>query len=196
MRRGAFPGSFNPPTVAHLELARVARRDRELDRVDLVVSRVALNKEQVERPTLAHRVEVLERLAARVGWLGVVVSDHQLVVDLVAGYEVAIMGADKWAQLSDVRYYDDEAHMRDALNRLPDLAIAGRADADHVQIPPAWHLDLDSTMGAVSSTEARRGRHHLMVPEAVEFDRQSGAWTDPDRYLGFLARDDVPGGHD
>ncbi len=44
MRRGAYPGSFNPPTVAHLAIADAARRRLGLDRVDLIISRDALGK--------------------------------------------------------------------------------------------------------------------------------------------------------
>jgi hypothetical protein len=38
----------------------------------------------------------------------------------------------------------------------------------------------------VSSTLARGGQVDLMVPEAVDFDRRTGAWTDPDRYAAWI----------
>ena len=38
----------------------------------------------------------------------------------------------------------------------------------------------------VSSTGARSGRREWMAPEALAFDDQSGAWTDPNRYDAWL----------
>ncbi|WP_419919708.1 hypothetical protein [Candidatus Poriferisocius sp.] len=49
-RIGVYPGSFNPPTIGHLAIARAAPAQQGLDRVDLAVSRVALGKELVARP--------------------------------------------------------------------------------------------------------------------------------------------------
>src|SRR6185436_14384082 len=43
-RRGAYPGTFNPPTVAHLAVALAARSQCGLDRVELVLSEVPLGK--------------------------------------------------------------------------------------------------------------------------------------------------------
>ncbi|MGH9068018.1 MAG: hypothetical protein ACRD0J_11125, partial [Acidimicrobiales bacterium] len=40
----------------------------------------------------------------------------------------------------------------------------------------------------VSSTGARAGRRAWMAPEAREFDRRTGAWSDADRYRRWLAR--------
>ena len=36
-RLGVYPGSFNPPTVAHLEIALTAREHHGLHRVDFAV---------------------------------------------------------------------------------------------------------------------------------------------------------------
>ncbi|MCA1707478.1 MAG: hypothetical protein LC808_31105, partial [Actinobacteria bacterium] len=55
-------GSFNPLTIAHLAIAEEARERLMLDRVDLVVSRVALGKEDLARPLLhEHLREVSTR---------------------------------------------------------------------------------------------------------------------------------------
>lgn len=179
-RRGVYPGTFNPPTVAHLAVADAARVQRGLDRVDLVLSRRPLNKEHLEVPTLAHRVEVLEAVAARVGWLRVHVTDATLIVDIAEGYDVVVMGADKWEQVNDVRYYVDAAGRDDAVRRLPEVALAPRPP--HA-IPSGMALDVPDHVGDVSSTGVRGGRHDWMLPEAADFDRRSGAWSDPQRYL-------------
>ena len=78
-RIGCYPGSFNPPTVAHLAVAEAALDVGNLDRIDLVVSRVALGKEGRALPTLDDRLSVLRDVAATRPWLGVVVSHHQLI---------------------------------------------------------------------------------------------------------------------
>lgn len=174
-----YPGTFNPPTLAHLAIVEAARRRHRLDRVDLALSRRPINKEHVEVPTFEDRVAVLEAVGRRLGWLGVAVTEHTLIVDIAEGYDVVVMGADKWEQVNDVRYYADAAARDEALRRLPTVAIAPRPP--HA-VPRGMELELPAHFGEMSSTLARAGRHDLMLPEAAEFDRRSGAWSDPDRY--------------
>jgi phosphopantetheine adenylyltransferase len=189
-RRGVYPGTFNPPTVAHLAVAEAARTQRGLDTVDLVLSRRPINKENLEIPTLAHRVAVLEAVAARVGWLGVRITDATLIVDIAEGYDVVVMGADKWEQVNDLRYYADAAARDDAVRRLPEVALAPRPP--HV-IPAGMALDVPDGVGTVSSSGVRAGRHDWMVPEAADFDGRSGAWSDPARYLRWAGLEDRRG---
>lgn len=181
---GVYPGSFNPPTRAHVAIADAARQRWGLERIDLVLSERALEKEHVERPLLRHRVAVLEELADRLGWLGVRTTTQQLLADIAEGYDVLILGADKWHQVLDPRYYGDSLDARDiAVARLPQLAIAPRPP---LAVPEAHLLEVAPEFAEVSSTLARGGRVDLMVPEAVTFDRHTGAWTDPDRYEAWL----------
>jgi nicotinic acid mononucleotide adenylyltransferase len=183
---GVYPGTFNPLTVAHLAIATAAHAQCGLDHLDLAVSRSPLAKAVVEVPTFDHRVAVLETVAARLGWLGVVVTDHQLLADVAEGYDVLVIGADKWAQLVDPRYYGDSVTARDlALTRLPRrLAVAARppfAVPAHAEL-----LDLDPDVAEVSSTAVRGGRREWMAPEAAAFDEATGAWTDPERYASTV----------
>lgn len=178
IRIGAFPGSFDPPTLAHLAVAEAARDRFELERVDLVLSRIALEKPEVTSPTLDERCDVLAALASRLGWLGVTVSDAQLIVELTAGYDVVVMGADKWAQVTDPRFYGgDPARRDDAIAALPTIAVAPR---------PPWPataallLDVSPHHYETSSTLARSGRLDLMVAEAREFEQQHRRWTTRD----------------
>lgn len=187
-RLGVYPGTFNPPTEAHLAVADAARRQRSLDRIDLALSRRPINKEHVEVPTFEDRVSVLRAVARRVGWLGVVVTEATLIVDIAAGYDVVLMGADKWAQVNDVQYYVDGADRDQALARLPEIALAPRDAVPHltipegINIPNGMALDVPVQYRSVSSSAVRSGRTEWMLPEAREFDRVTGAWTDPDRY--------------
>ena len=179
-RLGVYPGSFNPPTIGHLAIAQAALHQRGLDQVDLVVSRVALGKELVGRPTFDDRISVLEASVADIAGLEVAVTDHQLLVDIAQGYDVVVMGADKWAQVLDPAFYGHSAQDRDqavaALTQL-ELAIAPRPP---FEVPSGAELVVAAEMGSVSSSGARQGRLEWMTAAARAFDDATGAWSDPD----------------
>ncbi len=162
-RRGVYPGSFDPPTVAHLAIADAAREAGALDLLDLAISRVALGKPPASQRPVAARVAALERLAAARPWLHVIVTDAQLIIDIAAGYDIVVMGADKWAQVRDPGWYNDSVSARDdALARLPRVLVAPRAG---LTVVGAEVLDIDPDHSDVSSTAARDGQHHLIAPE-------------------------------
>lgn len=183
-RVGVYPGTFNPPTPAHLEIAASARRQHHLDRVDLAVSRIALGKERLERPLFEHRVAVLRAEAEGHDWLQVVVTGARLIAEIARGYDVVVMGADKWAQVNDPEWYETPAARDLAVAQLPTLAIAPRPG---YEVPPEHLLDVPSHLAEVSSTAARSGRPELMSLAAARFDEDTGAWTDPDRYERWLS---------
>ncbi len=170
-----YPGSFNPPTIAHVAIADEARAQLGLRRVDLVVSRTALGKSAPPGPPLAERVAVLRTLSALRPWIDVAVSDHQLIVDISRGYDVVIMGADKWRQLLDPSWYGGSVARRDeALATLPLVAVAVRPpDPVPEAHPRAVVLALDERYATVSSTIARSSHPKLMCPEA----RAAGYWS-------------------
>jgi nicotinate-nucleotide adenylyltransferase len=185
VRRGVYPGSFNPLTVAHLAIAEAARDVLALDRVDFVVSRVALAKEPVARPRLEDRVEVLRRAASARPWLGVEVTEAQLLADIAERCAALVLGADKWAQLQDPAFYGGSEAARDAaLARLPALGVVPRAG--HPLPAGAVVLVLPPGMAEVSSSAARAGRWEWLAPEAAIFDAATGAWSDPERYERLL----------
>ncbi len=181
-----FPGSFNPPTTAHLAISEAVLAQRSLDLLVWSVSRVALAKEDVQRPRLNDRIAVLEEVAAPIEWLEIDVTDAQLLSDIAAGFDVIVMGADKWQQIHDPIFYGNDPARRDAsIAALPTVAIAARPPHD---CPAEMVLDLPDWVGTVSSTQARTTDPALMAPEAARFDAQTGAWTDPARYEAWLAR--------
>lgn len=188
VRRGVYPGSFDPPTIAHLAIAEAAVRTAELDQLDLAISRVALGKDAAGRRPLEARLPAVQRLTVSRPWLHVVVTDAQLITDIAAGYDVVVMGADKWAQVRDPAWYGGEHAARDdALARLPRILVVPRPGFEVVD---AEILELPEDLGAVSSTAARAGSHHLIVPEArrrlivdgnnVIGSRPDGWWRDRD----------------
>lgn len=166
----AFPGSYNPPTVAHLAMAEATVRQCGVGRVDLVLSRSTLGKEAVVRPSIGQRADVLRTVAENGRpWLGVVVTDHQLLADIAEGYDVLVLGADKWEQVMDPVFYGGSVAQRDAaVARLPHLAVARRLGLT----VPTRATVLDIAHDDVSSTAARSGQRDLMLPEAVA----SGLW--------------------
>jgi nicotinic acid mononucleotide adenylyltransferase len=185
---GVFPGSFNPPTVAHLAIAEAACRQCRLERVDLVVSRSPLGKEPSDLARLEDRVVVLERIAASRPWLGVGTTDARLLADVADGYDVLIVGGDKWAQLVDPVWYGGSELARDeALDRIRRLVVARRGDR---AVTGYEVLELADMHLEISATGARSGRTDWMAAEAAEFDARTGAWTDPPRYRRWLQAGD------
>ncbi len=183
---GVYPGSFNPLTIGHLAIAQAALDAHGLHRVDLTVSTLALAKESVAHPRFEDRIEILRNAVADVEWLGLQVTELQLLADIAAGYEVVIVGADKWLQIQDPVWYDDDPTARDAaLASLPTLAIAPR---DDLVTPDEHTLAVDRSLtDGVSSTAARDGNLDLMVPAARAFAELTGAWIDVARYERWIA---------
>jgi nicotinic acid mononucleotide adenylyltransferase len=179
---GVYPGSFDPPTVAHLAIAEAAWRQGPLDRVDLVVSTTPLGKPEPSAPTLADRVSVLEAISRSRPWLGVRVTMDQLLADIAAAYDVLVLGADKWAQVVDPAWYGSEEARDAAVARLPRLLVAARPPFSR---PPAEQLTIPEAHLAVSSTAARQGRTEWLAPEAA-----AALSADPERFAGWLAGDD------
>jgi hypothetical protein len=164
-----YPGSFDPPTVAHLGIVAAARA--HVDEVRLVLSEVALGKEdQAGRTAVADRLAVL-----RADGLDAVSTPARLVVDIAteAGADAVVMGADKWAQVADPAWYGSVAARDAAVARLPTVLLAERAG---VVLPglgvPVVVLDVDPAHAEVSATRARAGEVDLMAPAA----RASGLW--------------------
>ncbi len=155
-RRGIYPGSFHPLTVAHVAIIDAALDQRRLDRLDLAISQAAFDKghlsEQVEQ-----RVDALRRFAGGRSDIGVVVSEHRLIADLAVGYDAVVMGADKWHQLHELRFYDgDRMAQRAALASLPEVAVAPRSGWS---TPGEHRLWLPPEFAEVSASAVRAGRN-------------------------------------
>lgn len=168
---GVYPGTFNPPTVAHLAVAQAAVERAGLDRLDLAISRAPLGKEALVHPTADDRLALLRAVALTRPWLGVVVTDAQLIVDVARGYDVLVVGADKWAQIVDPGWYGGSEAARDAaVAQLPSRVLVVPRAGEH---PSGVELlTIADDHAHVSSTRARAGEADLMLPEAAA----SGLW--------------------
>src|SRR5690242_15413697 len=87
---GVLAGSYNPLTLAHLALAAAARAHSGLDLVVWTMAAVTVDKERVERATVADRLAQLEALAD--AWPGSAVArtDHGLYVDQARAFRTLI----------------------------------------------------------------------------------------------------------
>lgn len=133
---------------------------------------------------MLHRLAVLEAIAEAEPWIEVSLTDAQLLADIADGFDVVVMGADKWHQINDPIWYDNDPRLRDqAIEQLPELAIAPRPP---LWIPPEHALDIDPDHHEVSSTRARDGDLELMLPDAQHFALETGAWIHPRRYEEWL----------
>ena len=152
MAVAAYPGTFDPPTIAHVAVAEAAWRACGVERVVLVLSQDPIGKPS---PTpISERLALLHELAASRAWLDVAVSEHRLIADVCVGYDVVVMGADKWAQVLDPSYHPSEEHWRASMARLPRVAVARRGD-----LPIEGDvMILDVDLPNVSSTAVRQGR--------------------------------------
>lgn len=158
IRRAVFPGSFDPLTVAHLAVADAVREELAVDTVDLVISRVALGKE--DRTTaVQERVDAIRAHRDQRPWLDATVTEAQLLADIADGYDVLVIGADKWHELHDVRFYGGSQRVRDeALARLPTVAVAPRTGSDVPAGGDVHVLHVPDEHRPVSSTAVRAGR--------------------------------------
>jgi hypothetical protein len=154
---GVFPGTFNPVTVAHLAIAEAAVHQCHLDRLDVALSEAPLAKHGLsDLAPLDQRVEEVRAALSGWTWARVVVVSAQLVADIARGYDVVVLGADKWDQVRDPAWYGGDTTARDlALANLPAVAIAPRAGWPE---PGAQRLEVPEWVGVVSATAVRAGR--------------------------------------
>jgi nicotinic acid mononucleotide adenylyltransferase/predicted RNA-binding protein with PIN domain len=158
---GVYPGSFDPPTIAHLAIADAALQRAELDRLDFALSRVALGKS--DRRDVERRRRALERAIGTRTDLAAVITDAQLIADIAQGYDVVVVGADKWAQVNDAAWYGSIAERDRALARLPRVLVVPRLGFD---VSGAEVLDVGDELADVSSSAARSGRHDVIAAGA------------------------------
>lgn len=167
--RAVYPGSFNPPTIGHVAIVEAALGSHALSQIDLMISRRALAKDVVDHPSLDHRVDVVRASFSHLPEVDVRTTDLQLIADIAESYDLVIMGADKWAQINDITFYDSSDHRANCLQRLPKLAIASRGDQP---VPPDARLIVPDHIAPVSSTAARGG--HL--PWMTKAAQAAGYW--------------------
>jgi len=204
-RVGVLPGSFNPPTVAHLELARAARRRFDLDTVAFSLSSVTVDKERVEGLCREDRLLLLSLLTADDVRTAAVVVNRGLYSDQAPAFRACfggdadlwfIVGMDKVLQIFDPRYYEDRDAALDTLFAQVRLIAANReawgAEALRVLLDRPENvpyrdrvqpLTLPPHLRDQSSSAVRRGvggpAADAVSPPVREFIEATGAYREP-----------------
>jgi nicotinate-nucleotide adenylyltransferase len=158
-----FPGTWNPPTVAHMEIARVARR--QADEVIWVLPRTLPHKD-FEGASFEDRCRMLEALAhADTGFSAAVSSGglyaeiaREAAAALPANAEIAFaLGRDAAERIASWDY--GEPGVFDAFIRRHRLLVAAR-NGDYLAAEEHRHrvgaLPMDACWDEVSSSEVRR----------------------------------------
>jgi nicotinic acid mononucleotide adenylyltransferase len=200
-----FPGSFNPPTLAHLAMLRQARawitqRHGGHWQIYAALSRHIVDKETTARMTLLDRVALLERLLT--GHTGVLLLNRGLYVEQAQGIRAAfpqirrlyfLLGFDKIVQIIDMRYYADRDAALRELFTLAELLVAPRGADGKNQLNALLArpenrpfvsyihaLPLDARYREMSSTSARQGVRLSDVPAEVgDFIQRTRPYASP-----------------
>jgi nicotinamide-nucleotide adenylyltransferase len=203
-----FPGSFNPPTTAHLAMLQQAHqfgRERGEMRVYAAMSKHTTDKEMVERPLLVDRILLLDTvLHNHVPHTGILLFNRGLYVEQAEAIrsqypEVTqlyfLLGFDKIVQIFDPHYYEDRDKALRELFALAEILVAPRAGAGPAELatllaqpenaPFAGHvhlLPLNASYRDISSSRIRQdvAEHEQDVPPEVQsFIRDTAAYASP-----------------
>lgn len=158
-RRAVYPGSFDPPTIAHLAIAAATLEQCGCHSLTFVLSRAALGKAD-HSDTVEARALLLRTLVDDQRFV-VEVTSTRFIAEIARGYDVVVVGADKWAQVLDPSWYADETTRDAAVASLPHVALVPRPP--HAPLVAASEamtvLELgDPILAEVSSTAVRSGR--------------------------------------
>jgi len=154
-----FPGSFNPPTTAHLALMKQARDvirfqawstgKPEIVHLYAAISKHIVDKESVERPLLLDRVLLLDNLLSRrFSHAGILLFNRGLYVEQAQAVRVAfpqvnrllfLVGFDKIVQILDPHYYVDRDASLHELFALAELLVAPRGSEGKQSLDELLH---------------------------------------------------------
>jgi nicotinic acid mononucleotide adenylyltransferase len=206
-----FPGSFNPPTTAHIALLKqaqkFARQQQRSLQLYAAFSKHTVDKESVERPLLLDRVLLLQHLLRnRLPDAGIMLFNRGLYVEQAEAVRrsfprvrriVFLIGFDKIVQIFDPRYYQDRDAALTELFHLAEFLVAPRGNdgekelvallqqPQNVRFAHYVHpLPFNAIYRNVSSTAIRRqaGGSDVDVPREVrQFMRETRAYAPPVR---------------
>jgi nicotinic acid mononucleotide adenylyltransferase len=204
-----FPGSFNPPTTAHIALLKqaqeFARRQQQSWQLYAAFSKHTVDKESVERPLLLDRVMLLERLLHnRLPQVGIMLFNRGLYVEQAEAVRrsfprvrriLFLIGFDKIVQIFDPRYYQDRDASLAELFHLAEFLVAPRGNDGEKELSALLHqpqnarfasyvhpLPFNAVYRNVSSTAIRRRAANVAmdVPREVrQFMRETRAYAPP-----------------
>ncbi|HKP84956.1 MAG TPA: nicotinate-nicotinamide nucleotide adenylyltransferase [Blastocatellia bacterium] len=195
-RLGILASSFNPTTIAHVELMRRAARSFSLDEMLALASRANADKTNYECP-LEDRLRMLALTFAGDAHVSIGLSSHAFYVDMVDALRriypqnelLFVVGFDTFERVFDLegrytrKYHRDFADRVEALDYLLSrsrLAVAARRGAGLEEVrallesvPPSLgervlYLDFPADLGERSATEVReRARARELITGLV-----------------------------
>ena len=203
-----FPGSFNPPTIAHLALLKQAWQFARVHgpiHIYAALSTHITDKERVQRPLLLDRIVLLEKvLRNHVRHTGIMLFNRGLYVEQAVAVHRAfprvsdlyfLIGFDKIVQIFDPHYYKDRDRALDELFEQAEFLVAPRGEAGPAELAMllnrpenrryAGHvhiLPLNATYRYISSTNIRQGLliHEQEVPsEVLRFIHKAHVYDTP-----------------
>ena len=199
-----FPGSFNPPTNAHIALLQQARKTvGEPAHLYAAISKRTVDKESVERPTWLDRIELLHIVLHRyLRDTGIILFNRGLYVEQAEALQSSfpsiqriffLVGFDKIVQIFDPHYYKDRDASLVALFAHAELLVAPRGNDGEKELEALLHrpencrfahyvhpLPLDAQYRDISSTRIRQGNAAHDVPHEVQqFIRETHVYEPP-----------------
>jgi nicotinamide-nucleotide adenylyltransferase len=203
-----FPGSFNPPTLAHLALLKQAWQFARVHgpmHIYAALSTHITDKERVQRPLLLDRIYLLDTvLRNQVRHTGIMLFNRGLYVEQAEAIQNAfpqvsdlyfLIGFDKIVQIFDPRYYNDRDLALHELFELADFLVAPRGEAGPEELgilldqpenrKYAEHvhtLALSAAYRDISSTRIRQGfpaREQEVPSEVRRFIHEAHVYDPP-----------------
>src|SRR5260370_24943672 len=201
-----FPGSFNPPTLAHFALLKQAWQYARVQgpmHIYAALSTHVTDKEGVQRPLLLDRINLLGSvLRKHVRHTGIMLFNRGLYVEQAeavhssfpqVSYLYFLIGYDKIMQILDPHYYKDRDAALRELFALAELLVAPRGEAGAAELAQlldkpenrqfASHihvLPLNAAYREISSTRIRENPEAYeqdVPPEVRRFIRETHAYS-------------------
>lgn len=195
-RLGIFSGSFNPLTVAHIEMIEAAQRKYDLDEILLILARANVDK-GVFGLSLADRLLMLKEYTANRKDFSVAACSHGKFIEKIEALKPAyppdthfsfIVGYDTFVRLFDPKYYTDLHNALEALFDQCRFIVANRQGYDAEAVGQVMNtpdycryvgcvdlIELPDFYAEISSTEIRtqiqagNSVDHLIPSEVQEF---------------------------
>jgi len=142
-RVGILSGAFNPPTLAHIELARCTKDRFQLDDILFTLSRITIDKEKIEGLSQEDRMLLLSLIAKELGWASVAAVNKGLYFEQAGAFRSLlgnkariffVVGMDKVIQIFDPRYYQDRDKALKKLFTEVQLIAASRGAWDEKEL--------------------------------------------------------------
>lgn len=201
-RLAVLPAAFNPPTRAHMGLARAALDTGAFDRLLLMLSLRTIDKEAATGASLDSRLHMLALMATGQPRLGVALCNRGLYLDQAIALQDAfaphdlafVVGFDKIVQILDPRYYVNRDDALRSLFRQAHFLVAPRDGTDEAMLDELFgrpeNREYRSRVAflPLSALQAKeQALSSTLVRELLGRGKDAG-WAVPAAIAGYLQR--------